>query len=209
MEINGLKFERRFNENGVSSGFDVNKRFTWSEEGGKDFGFSDYGKEVRLQGLTLDDLVILSDSIKEFVKAQRKGYKDDVNLRSDLATYIRDNAYNSLDLAFKKGFNSVLTTCQIGLKMTNMSVNEIIDKIKEFKQQFTDYDGQNIIDYDPIFGTVNEVDRDVIKLEGYNKALHALLRIIETHKKEAADKDAVGNWKPTKKVIKLGKGRKM
>ena len=205
MEINGLNFRRRFNENGVSSGFDVDKSFTWKSDYGNSNMFDSYHKEVKLQGLTLSDLKILAASINEFVKRQKKGEKNDVNLRNDLNQFIVDNAYNATDLAYHKGYNSVLETCKIGLTMTDMSVNEIIAKIKEFKERFTDFDGEHIVDYNPLFGTEFEVACDVIKLDGYNKALHGLLRIIETHKEEADAKEAVGNWKPTKKVIKLGK----
>lgn len=204
MEINGLKFRRNFDSNGVSSGFDVDKRFTWSGEYNRKALFADYHKEVKITGLTLPELKLLADSINKFVKVQKKGEKNDQNLRADINQYIIDNAYNSTDIAYRKGFNSVLETCRFGLEMTEMSVNEIIAKIREFKQRFTDYDGYHVVEYEPLFGTSREVDCDVIKLDGYNKAMHALLRIIESHKEEAEDKDAVGNWKPKTKVIKLG-----
>lgn len=196
MEINGVRFHAGFDKEGLFKGHSASIVIDWLNETKKPTKWG-VGKEVKIDNLSLSDLKVLSDSINKYIKAVEKSQKNDTCLRQALLTHAQKTTYFEKYTSFDKGYCGVMESLSLGLQLTNMSVNEIIARIKERKDKYLDFEEKSIVD-EGFIPNLTKADCAVqsMAFDGYNAAMQSIENIINHYKEEAVDKEKVGNWKP-------------
>lgn len=196
MEINGVRFSAGFDREGLFKGHSASIVLDWLNETGKPSGWGT-GKEVKIDNLSLSDLKVLSDSINKYIKTVEKSNRNDESLRQALLCHAQKTTYFEKFSNFDRGYCGVMESLALGLQLSDMSVNEIIARIRERKNVYLDFEKQSIVDdgFIPDL-TKAECAMKSMAFDGYNAAMKSIENIIGHFKAEAADANNVGNWKP-------------
>lgn len=198
MEINGVRFTAGFDREGLFKGHSASIVLDWLNETKKPSRWGT-GKEVKIDNLSLSDLKVLSESINKYIKAVEKSCKNDESLRQTLLCHAQKTTYFERFTNFDRGYCGVMESLALGLQISDMSVNEIIARIRERKNVYLDFEENSIIDEGFIPDqTKAECAKKSLALDGYNAAMESIQKIIEHFKSEAVNKEKVGTWKPGK-----------
>lgn len=200
MNINGVCFSASFDKNGLFEGHSASLVIDWMNETKTPSNWG-VGKEVKLHNLSLSDLRKLSYSIDEYIQAVNETSKDDIGLRQALLTHAQKTTYFEQRTTFDRGYFGVMESLSLGLHLSDLSVNELLERIKERKLYYIKADAECIVDK----GFIPVVSEKIaalssMALDGFNAAIESIENIINHYKEEAENKEGVGNWDPKKSL---------
>lgn len=138
MNINGVCFSASFDKNGLFEGHSASLVIDWMNETKTPSNWS-VGKEVKVHNLSLSDLRKLSYSIDEYIQAVNETSKDDIGLRQALLTHAQKTTYFEQRTTFDRGYFGVMESLSLGLHLSDLSVNELLERIKERKPIYIEF----------------------------------------------------------------------
>ena len=162
MNINGVCFSASFDKNGLFEGHSASLIIDWMNETKTPSNWG-VGKEVKLHNLSLSDLRKLSYSIDEYIQAVNETSKDDIGLRQALLTHAQKTTYFEQRTTFDRGYFGVMESLSLGLHLSDLSVNELLERIKERKLYYIKADAECIIDKGDEVRTTIILDKELLK----------------------------------------------
>lgn len=200
MNINGICFSASFDKNGLFEGHSASLIIDWMNETKTPSNWG-VGKEVKLHNLSLSDLRKLSYSIDEYIQAVNETSKDDIGLRQALLTHAQKTTYFEQRTTFDRGYFGVMESLSLGLHLSDLSVNELLERIKERKLYYIKADAECIVDKSFIPVVSEKIAAlSSMALDGFNAAIGSIENIINHYKEEAENKEDIGNWEPKKSL---------